>query len=441
MPAPRIRPAPTDAILERLMALHPKRIDLSLGRMYRLLDRLGHPERHLPPVVHVAGTNGKGSTIAYLRAMFEAAGRTAHVYTSPHLVRFAERIRLAGEIIAEDYFAEILARCEAANRSDPITFFEITTAAAFLAFRENPADVLLLETGLGGRLDATNVIDAPALTAISPIAIDHVQYLGPTLESIAIEKAGIMRRGALSVTGPQAPVVDRVLAQAAGQAGAGLYRHGVDWWVAAGGDRLVWHDAATALDLPEPALAGRHQWQNAGLAVACARNLGDLAPPDGAIAAGLLRVDWPGRLQPLTTGPLMALAPDGAEIWLDGGHNGAAGSALAQAMRAFAGNDPEPRPLHLIVAMLNSKDPQGFLAPFREIAAGIHATAIPGETASLSHRELARAGAGLGLTIDAQALLSGAMAAVREAVTAGPPPRILICGSLYLAGHILAENA
>ncbi len=440
MAQPQVQPTKSDRILERLTALHPKLIDLSLERMWRLLDRLGEPHRKLPPVIHVAGTNGKGSVIAYLRAILEAAGWRTHVYTSPHLVRFAERVRLAGEIIDEDHWADVLQRCEEINGEAPITFFEVTTAAAFVAFAESPADVLLLETGLGGRLDATNVIDHPAVTAFTPISLDHTQFLGETVREIAFEKAGILRPDVPCVVGRQAAEPAAVLAARAAAVGAPVYRLGADWRIAADGPRLTWRDGADRLSLPRPGLAGAHQIDNAGTAIACLRRLPGFTVPPAAIAAGLTRVDWPARLQRLTAGPLCALAPDGAEIWLDGGHNADAGAVLARAMQEFGQSDSAPRPLYLIVAMLTSKDPASFLAPLAPLAAGIEATAIPGEQASLTADQVAGAAGQIGLEIGAAATPAAAMSAIRAAAAGGPPPRVLICGSLYLAGKLLAAN-
>ncbi len=440
MARPQAQPTKTDRILERLTALHPKLIDLSLARIWRLLDRLGNPQAKLPPVIHVAGTNGKGSVIAYLRAIFEAAGRRVHVYTSPHLVRFAERIRLAGEIIDEAHLAAVLEVCEQANGDAPITFFEVTTVAAFVAFAECPADVVLLETGLGGRLDATNVIDRPALTVVTPISIDHTQYLGDTVREIAFEKAGIMRPDVPCVVGRQTAEPAAVLATRAAALGAPLYRMGAEWWIETDGPELIWRDSADRLVMPRPGLAGPHQIDNAATAIACLRRLAEVTVPPAAISAGITAVEWPARLQRLDTGPLMALAPHGAEVWLDGGHNAAAGAVLAQAMREFAAQDAKPRPLHLIVAMLTSKDPASFLAPLAPLTAGIQATVIPGEAASRTVAEIAEAADAIGRRIAGAATPATAMAAIRAAAAGGPPPRILICGSLYLAGKVLAAN-
>ena len=441
MAGPQVPPTKTDRVLERLTALHPKLIDLSLERMWRLLDRLGNPQAKLPPVIHVAGTNGKGSVIAYLRAIFEAAGQRAHVYTSPHLVRFAERIRLAGEIIDEAYLAEVLEACEQVNGEAPITFFEVTTAAAFVAFAKCPADVLLLETGLGGRLDATNVIDRPALTAFTPISLDHTQYLGATVREIAFEKAGILRPGVPCVVGRQSAEPAAVLADRATALGAPLHRMGTEWWIETDGPAPIWRDSANRQVMPRPGLVGLHQIDNAAMAIACLSRFSEGAVPPSAITAGLTAVEWPGRLQRLETGPLCDLAPGGSEVWLDGGHNAAAGAVLAQVMGEFAAADGAARPLHLIVAMLTSKDPVSFLAPLAPLAAGIQATAIPGEGASRAASEIVAAGDAVGRPIIGAATPAAAMTAIRAAAADGPPPRILICGSLYLAGSVLAENS
>lgn len=341
----------SELILARLHGLHPKVIDLSLDRIERLLGALGNPERRLAPVVHIAGTNGKGSTLAVLDAMLQAAGRRVQRYISPHLVHFDERILFDGRPIGEAELSKVLDVCERVNDGAPITFFEITTAAAFLAFARHPADVVLLETGLGGRLDATNVIERPRLTALSPISLDHQGFLGERLEQIAFEKAGILKPGVPCIVGPQPPAALAMIKQRADTVGAPLHVHGRDWLARQAGERLLVTVDDAVWDLPLPALAGRHQIENAGLAVACALALGDLAPDAGALAQGLRTVEWPGRLQRLRRGPLVALLPAACELWLDGGHNPAAGEALAASL-----NGGEPLPLHLIVGMLNTKD-------------------------------------------------------------------------------------
>ena len=425
--------AKSDAVLARLLRLHPKKIDLSLGRVLTLLSRLGDPHEKLPPVVHVAGTNGKGSSIAFMRAMLEAAGYAAHVYTSPHLVRFNERIRLAGRLIDEGALFDLLQACERANAGDAITYFEITTAAAFKAFAETPADIVLLECGLGGRYDATTVVDRPALTAITPVSMDHMQFLGNTLAQIAGEKAAIQKPGVVSVIGPQADVAGRVIETEAEARGAKLFRAGHEWSAHAETSQLVYASPAGSRKFPLPALPGPHQIGNAGLAIAGLEKLSEFKVLDSNIVTGLRTVDWPARIQHLTRGPLVDLLPGGWELWLDGGHNAAAGEMLA----AVAA-DWDAQPLHLVFGMLDSKDPAAFLAPLVTRASGLQAVVIPEEDASLSADALVRAAASLGL---AGAEASSVTDAVRRIVgdTHGPA-RILICGSLYLAGQVLAEN-
>jgi len=455
----RVGAAGSDRVLARLMALHPKIIDLSLDRVWRLLARLGHPERDLPPVVHVAGTNGKGSLLAFLHAMHAAEGRRVHVYTSPHLVRFHERIRLAGTLIPEDDLLALLGEAEAANDGAPITFFEITTCAAFLAFARTSAELLLLETGLGGRLDATNVLDAPALTAITPVSLDHMQYLGPDIASIAGEKAGILKPGVPAVIAPQRPESEAVLAARAEALGAPLSLGGRDWraWPAADRRSFTFGDTTGPETVyPAPGLLGPVQLDNAALAVACARALpGDLRLSEAAIRAGLARARWPGRLQRLETGAPTAAVPEGWpadwEIWLDGGHNAAAGAALAAACDAWAEADAAQgqaqRPLHLVAGMLNTKAPADFLAPLLARADSLTTVPIPGEPASLNADELAAAARGNGMAaarpaprIDTAPDVATALGALTRAAPDGPPPRVLICGSLYLAGKVLAAN-
>jgi len=424
----------SDLVLARLKTLHPRVIDLSLDRIARLMADLGDPQAALPPVVHVAGTNGKGSLIAFLRAMLEAAGLAVHVYTSPHLVRFSERIVTAGREIGEDALAALLEECELVNAGRPITFFEITTAAAFLAFSRTRADVTLLETGLGGRLDATNLVDRPLLTAITPISIDHRSFLGSTVTEIAGEKAGILKPGVPCVVGPQGPEAAAVIARRADAVGAPLIRHGHEWTVREDGGMLVWEDAGTRLVLPRPGLAGPHQAENAGTAVACARALGAVSVDEEAMRRGIAGASWPARLQPLTGGRLRALLPPEWELWLDGGHNPGAGQALA--LQAHAWRD---RPLYLVFGMLDSKDPIGFLLPLAPYVARLVAVAVPDEPASLSPRMGIEAGEVVGLLADAATSIEGALTALAR--DADAPARVLICGSLYLAGAALAANA
>lgn len=424
--------ARSDAVLDRLTRLHPKLIDLSLGRIERLLARLGHPEEKLAPVVHIAGTNGKGSTLAFLRAMLEAAGNRVQVYTSPHLVRFHERVRLTGGPIAEPDLAALLETCETANGGAPITFFEITTAAALLGFAREAADILLLETGLGGRLDATNVIAQPRVTAISPVSVDHVQFLGGTIGEIAFEKAGILKAGVPAIIGPQAPEATTVIARHAAKTGAPLYRYGAEWTVRGENGGFVFEADGARRRYPAPALPGAYQIENAGLALACAALLDGFGLDATAREAGLAGAQWPGRLQRLTRGPLAELLSEHWELWLDGGHNAAAGDALARDLDNW-----EPRPLHLVYGMLNTKSAQGFLRPLAPLAETLHAVAIPGEAASLSAEDAAREAAEAGFEAQASASVADAL---RDIAKDRTPGRVLICGSLYLAGQVLAEN-
>ena len=423
--------AKSDAILERLLRLHPKKIDLSLDRVLHLLDRLGRPHEKLPPVVHVAGTNGKGSSIAFMRAMLEAAGYRAHVYTSPHLVRFNERIRLAGELISEAALSALLEDCETANRGDSITYFEITTAAAFKAFAETPADIVLLECGLGGRYDATSVVSLPALTAITPVSMDHMQFLGDTLAQIAGEKAAIQKPGVVSVIGAQTDIPLRVIEDEASARGAPLHRMDVEWTASREAEHLVFDGVRR---FPLPGLPGSHQIANAGLAIACIDKLDEFKVGDDAIAQGLRHVDWPARVQRLTSGPLIDALPDGWELWLDGGHNAAAGETLAAVASDWA-----EAPLYLVFGMLDSKEPAAFLRPLVVRIEALHAIAIPGEDASLSADAAAAAAKNLGIVATPAEDVGAAIAAISANATA--PGRILICGSLYLAGQVLADNA
>jgi dihydrofolate synthase/folylpolyglutamate synthase len=417
-----------DAILQRLTTLHPKVIDLTLGRMHRILAALGHPERRLPPVIHVAGTNGKGSTQAMIRAGLEAAGLRVHAYTSPHLARFHERIRLAGTLIADDALAALLDECEDANGGAPITFFEITTAAAFLAFARTPADFLLLEVGLGGRLDATNVVDRPALTVITPVSFDHQQYLGETIPEIAREKAGILKPGVPGIIAPQRPEGRAVIEARAAAIGAPLRIAGQDFEARAERGRLVFQDDTGLLDLPLPNLPGPHQIENAGAAIAALRTLGFGA---AACEAAVTRADWPARMQRLRRGPLVDLAP-GIELWLDGGHNPAGGAAIAATLDAMP-----PRPTYLIAGMLNTKDVAGFMRPLAGHARHLYAVSIPGEKATLPAEDTCAAARAAGIPADPAASVADALAAI---AASEPRARVLICGSLYLAGRILREN-
>ena len=427
---------PHDAALERLQRLHPQLIDLSLGRMQRLLAALGHPERRLPPVVHVAGTNGKGSTVAYLRAIGEAAGLTVHAFTSPHLVRFAERIRVAGELIGEDALAELLSEVERVNAGEPITFFEITAAAALKAFADHPADLCLIEVGLGGRYDATNVFDAPALCIITPVDYDHREYLGDTLDKIAGEKAGVLKAGRPAVIARQEEAALEVIEGAAARVGAPLVLAGRDFDAYAQAGRMVFQDEAGLMDLPPPGLFGAHQVENAGVAVAAARALGDARLDAAAIAAGVAGARWPARMQRLTAGPLAALAgARGGEVWLDGGHNPHAARALAQAAATLRARDG--RPVAFIVGLLARKDAAGVFAALKGAADRLLVTGFASEL-SADPAALAEIAAGQGVPA---IVCADVMDALTEALAEeGPPPHVIICGSLYLAGEVLAMS-
>jgi dihydrofolate synthase/folylpolyglutamate synthase len=432
----------SDTLLARFLALHPKLIDLSLGRSVRLLERLGDPHKRLPPVIHVAGTNGKGSTIAFMRAILEAAGLGVHVYTSPHLVRFHERIRLAapggGRLIDEAVLVEALERCERANGGEPITFYEITTAAAFLLFNEHPADVVLLETGLGGRLDTTNVIDHPACTVVTPVSLDHAEYLGDTVTKIAGEKAGIFKRGAPAVIAPQEPEPTAVLEAAAERVGASKILIGAqDFNVHEDGGRLVYEDGDGLLDLPLPRLAGRHQHINAGTAIAALRAAGYGALPTKAFEQGMRDADWPARLQRLARGKLVELIPQGAELWLDGGHNPDGGRVLAQAMADLT--DRNPAPLMMIAGLLSTKDARATLGHFKGLAQELFAVPIQNSLAARPAEEVAGLAREVGLSAQVAGSVEQALREIADRSWA-VPPRILICGSLYLAGEVLSAN-
>ena len=425
--------ARSDVLLDRLLTLHPKVIDLSLDRVWRLLAAVGHPERALPPVVHIAGTNGKGSVLAMIRAGLAAAGLPAHAYVSPHLVRFHERIRVAGEIIDEPDLAALLAECESANAGAPITFFEITTVAALLAFARTPAEYTLLEVGLGGRLDATNVVERPRLTVITPVSIDHQQYLGETLADIAGEKAGILKPGVPCVVGQQSDEALEVIEARAAEIGAPLLVHGQDWVVRTEHGRLVYQDEQCLLDLDPPRLNGSHQIGNGGIAIAALRALG---LDQRAAQAALRDAVWPARMQRLTRGPLVRALPPGAELWLDGGHNAAAAEAIAAVLDEWRAR--APLPVHMIVGMLDTKAATDFLRPLGPRAASLHTVLIPGAAASYSAEALAEAALATGVRARPAASVEAAIARIAEAEA--PPFRVLICGSLYLAGNVLGAN-
>ena len=418
----------SDAILARMMSLHPKVIDLTLDRVHRLLAALDHPEKSLPPVIHIAGTNGKGSTQAMIRAGLEAEGALVHAYTSPHLARFHERIRLAGSLISEPALAALLDEAVAANGPDPITFFEITTVAALLAFARTKADYTLLEVGLGGRLDATNVIDRPALTVITPVSIDHQQYLGDTLPEIAGEKSGILKRGVPCIVGPQEATGLDVIEARATKLGVPLFIYGQHWHTSQEAGRMIYQDENGLLDLPLPSLLGAHQITNAGAAIAALRYFGKSS---AACEAAVTRPEWPARMQRLRQGPLVDAAPE-IELWLDGGHNPAGGQAIGATLAAMP-----KRPSYLICGMLNTKDIKAYLYPLASHIQALHAISIPNEINTLSAENTRDAAISVGMRATAEA---DVMAALNSIKAQDANARVLICGSLYLAGMILREN-
>ncbi len=427
------------AIHARLLALHPKRIDLSLGRIQRMLAALGHPERRLPPVIHVAGTNGKGSTVAFARAILEAAGKRAHVYTSPNLVRLNERFRIArtggGKFVEDDELADVLSECEAKNGDAPITVFEIETAAAFLLFTRHPADFLLLEVGLGGRLDATNVMDKPLASVITRVSLDHRDFLGDTIESIAAEKAGILKPGVPAVIASQTRQALAVIERQAARVKAPLSIAGENWTATEERGRLVYQDDDGLLDLPAPRLYGRHQFENAGTAIATLR-VGGLKLPPAAFEQGMLRVDWPARMQRLSQGRLAPLLPAESELWLDGGHNADGGRAIAAALADL--EERVSRPLILIVGMLSTKDAEGFLRNFTGLARRVITVPIHQDKA-LPPAALADIARGIGIPALARDDVESALVTIGKLELA-PAPRVLITGSLYLAGEVLDAN-
>lgn len=418
----------SDAILVRMMTLHPKVIDLTLGRVERLLAILGNPERRLPPVIHIAGTNGKGSTQAMIRAGLEAAGDRVHAYTSPHLARFHERIRLAGDLISEPALTALLDECVTANGPDEITFFEITTCAAFLAFSRTPADWTLLEVGLGGRLDATNVVADPRLTIITPVSLDHQAFLGDTVAAIAGEKAGIIKRGVPVIVGPQTDEGLAVIEAKAARLGAPILAFGQHWHVCEDRGRLIFQDENGLLDLPLPNLPGPHQLQNAGAAIAALRALGR---DEAACEAAVTRAVWPARMQRLRQGPLVDAAPN-VELWLDGGHNPAGGEAIAATLARMPA-----RETHLICGMLNTKDVTGYMQPLAPQVTRLHAVTIPGERNTLPAEVTRDAARAAGIDATTAASVAAALATIAART---PEARVLICGSLYLAGTVLRDN-
>lgn len=441
MNAPAAKPEPLDQLIARLSALHPRQIDLSLDRMHRLLAALDHPERRLPPVIHVAGTNGKGSTVAYLRAILEAAGLRVHVFTSPYLVRLNECFRLGrnggGVLVDDDELRGTLEHCECANKGEPVTIFEIETAAAFCLFARHPADIVLLEVGLGGRLDSTNVIEAPLASVITPVSMDHTEFLGDTLTAIAGEKAAIIKRNVPVVCAEQAPEAIVVIETQANRMRAPLHAAGQQWHVSVERGRLVYQDERGLMDLAAPKLFGRHQFDNAGLAIATLRAIDSLKIGMPAFEAGIVNAEWPARMQRLVSGALLDLGPAGCEIWLDGGHNAEGGRVAAAALGDL--EERVSRPLVVIAGMMANKDAGAFLANFAGLTRHIIAVPIPGRANAMPPDRLADAARALGMRVENAASVEAALQALSR-LAYEIPPRILITGSLYLAGPVLASN-
>ncbi|CCE09435.1 putative folC bifunctional protein (Includes: Folylpolyglutamate synthase (Folylpoly-gamma-glutamate synthetase) (FPGS) (Tetrahydrofolate synthase) (Tetrahydrofolylpolyglutamate synthase); Dihydrofolate synthase) [Bradyrhizobium sp. STM 3843] len=433
--------ASLDELIARLSALHPSQIDLGLDRMHRLLAQLGNPERQLPPVIHVAGTNGKGSTVAYLRAMLEAAGLRVHVFTSPWLVRINESYRLGrvggGVLVDDAQLRDALSTCEQVNAGAPITFFEVKTVAAFLLFARHPADAVLLEVGLGGRLDSTNVVEQVAASVLTPISMDHMEFLGTTLASIAAEKAAIIKRGCPVISAEQEPEAMAVIEQQAKRMRALLFAAGEGWHVNVERGRLVYQDDRGLLDLPAPKLFGRHQFGNAGLAIATLRAIDTFKLPTRAFEAGITGAEWPARMQRLSTGALTTLGPQGSEIWLDGGHNAEGGRVVAAAIGDL--EERVSRPLVVIVGMMANKDARAFLANFAGLTRHIIVVPIPDQDKAMAPSDLADAARTLGMRVEIAAGVEAALSGIAR-LAYELPPRILITGSLYLAGHVLAIN-
>ncbi|MBR0819330.1 folylpolyglutamate synthase/dihydrofolate synthase family protein [Bradyrhizobium liaoningense] len=432
---------PLGELIGRLSALHQKRIDLGLERMHRLLERLGHPERKLAPVIHIAGTNGKGSTLAYLRATLEAAGLRVHAYTSPYLVRINECFRLGrvggGVLVGDDELRAALEEVERVNAGEAATVFELKTAAAFHLFAQNPADVVLLEVGLGGRLDSTNMVDTPAACVITPVSMDHMDFLGDTLTSIAGEKAAIIKRGVPVICAEQMDEAMAVIEAQAKRMRAPLFAANESWHVNVEHGRLVYSDERGLMDLTAPRLFGRHQFDNAGLAIATLRAIPNFKVNQAAFEAGIVGAEWPARMQRITSGELLALGPQGSEIWLDGGHNAEGGRVAAAALGDL--EERVSRPLVVIAGMMANKDAKAFLANFAGLTRHIIAVPVPDTEAAMPVDRLADAARSLGMRVETAPGIEAALRALAK-LAYEVPPRILITGSLYLAGHVLGIN-
>ncbi|RWP17185.1 MAG: bifunctional folylpolyglutamate synthase/dihydrofolate synthase [Mesorhizobium sp.] len=430
-----------DREIESLMSLHPKGFDLSLDRISRLLERLGNPQDHLPPVIHIAGTNGKGSCAAFSRALLEAAGHRVHVHTSPHLVNWHERYRLAGDgggrLVEDEVFADAIARVAKANEGQKITVFEILTAVTFLLFSEHPADAVIIEVGLGGRFDATNVIKEPAVSVIMPVSLDHESFLGDRVELIAVEKAGIIKSDCPVVIGAQeSETALQVLIETAERLDCPAFVYGQDFLAFEENGRMVYQDEDGLMDLSPPRLPGRHQFANAAAAIAAVKAAG-FEISHRVVDKAMANVTWPGRMQKLPQGRLTELAPKGADIWLDGGHNPGAGVVVAEALAEQ--EEKNPRPLFLICGMINTKDQSGYFRAFKGLVRHVYTVPVSLSEASVPNDELAIRAVEAGLSAEPVSSVANALMLLRDTWD-GPPPRILISGSLYLAGAVLAEN-
>ncbi len=425
-----------DMILKRLTQLHPKIIDLSLDRVEKLLQKLGNPQKKIPPVIHIAGTNGKGSTLSLIKSSLEASDKKVHAYISPHLVKFHERITLAGKLISDVDLCNYLTTCEKYNCNEDITFFEITTCAAFLAYSQTKADYTLLEVGLGGRLDATNTIESPQLCVITPISIDHEHFLGNTLQEISHEKAGILKKNVTAIVGKQDKRALKIIRNKASEIGAVLQVYGEDWFIKEIDGKLIFNNMYGKFTFPAPNLRGKHQIENAGMAISALQHL---KIGEKEISVGLRNVNWPARLQLLKEGPLVELVKaqcNNSELWLDGGHNVAAGQKISETIRFL-----ENRPIHLICGMMNNKDIFGFLKPFSKTISSLYGVKIPGQPQSFSQKKICETGKLLKIESYTAQSTKMALSTILNSPNKETPLRILICGSLYLAGYILSENS
>lgn len=429
--------------IDRLLTLHPKGFDLSLERIRRLLSRLGDPQKRLPPVIHIAGTNGKGSAAAFSRAILEAAGLSVHVHTSPHLVNWHERYRIGqkggGKLVADDVLADAVRRVAEANAGESITVFEILTAVTFVLFSEHPADVCVIEVGLGGRFDATNVIERPAVSLIMPVSMDHEAYLGDRVELIAAEKAGIIKPGVPVVIGQQESTTALdVILDVAERLDAPAMVYAQDYFGFGENGRMVYQDDSGLMDLPPPRLVGRHQFANAAAAIAAVRTAG-FTVSESAVADAMGRVEWPGRMQRLVSGALVDLAPEGSEVWLDGGHNPGAGAVIAEYLAEQ--EERFPRPVFMIAGMISTKDQFGYFQAFEGLVRHVFTVPVGMSDAGVPANELALRAQAAGLSAEPMASVSNALSLLRETWDpTEPAPRILIGGSLYLAGEVLREN-